>query len=281
MNTFKFVAFPQWLRRLAPAALALALAFAALPAAAPVAAANDCQAQYTVQRGDTLYKIGLKYNMTWDRIAKANNIAGEKIYAGQVLCIPQPRTSSGDSGNASGEVKYILALTDVNLRKGAGTNFGVITVLAGGQTARVTGKSADGKWWRVICPDGTTGECYVSADASLTQPTTAPGSGTGQPGPAKTPTIRITAVAKDQTVTIQTADFPAGQKFTVRMGKIGTQAVNGIVVTTTDSGQGGAFTASYTIPAELRGQSQIAIRLESSSGYFSYNWFWNNTAAAN
>ncbi|MBL8057257.1 MAG: LysM peptidoglycan-binding domain-containing protein [Anaerolineales bacterium] len=281
MSAFRLIPLVSIVRRLGLAALALALAVAALPAAAPAAAA-DCQANYTVQRGDTLYKIGLKYNMTWDRIAQANNLSGEKIYAGQVLCIPQPRSSSGNNGNSGGtEVKYILALTDVNIRKGAGVNFGVITVLAGGQTAKVTGKSADGKWWRVICPDGTTGECYVSADASLTQPTTAPGTGTSQPGPVKTPTFRITAVVKDQTVSIQTADFPAGQKFTVRMGKIGTQAVNGVAVTTTESGQGGAFTATYTIPAELRGQSQIAIRLESQAGYFSYNWFWNNTAAAN
>jgi len=62
------------------------------------------------------------------------------------------------------------------------------------------------------------------------------------------------------------------------MGGIGAQGRNGSLVTTTDSGAGGAFTATYTIPAALRGQSQIAIRLESLSGYYSYNWFWNNTA---
>ncbi len=263
-------------RRLLPGVVALALALAALPAARPAAAAESCQANYTVQRGDTLYKIGLKYNMTWDRIATANNLSGEKIYAGQVLCIPQPRSSSGNSGNPGSDVKYILALTDVNIRKGPGVSHGVITVLAGGQIAQVTGKSADGQWWRVICPDGKVGECYVTASASLTQPTTAPGA--PQPGTGKIPTIAITAVVKDETVTIRTADFPAGEKFDVRLGKIGTQGLNGVLVTTTDSGQGGALTVTYKIPAELRGQTQIAIRLESKSGYYSYNWFWNNTA---
>jgi hypothetical protein len=49
-----------------------------------------------------------------------------------------------------------------------------IGVVAGGMTAAVTGVSADGLWWRVICPDGTEGDCWISADPQLTQPTTAP-----------------------------------------------------------------------------------------------------------
>ena len=31
-----------------------------------------------------------------------------------------------------------------------------------GQTARVTGQSFVTGWWRVICPDDTVGDCYVS-----------------------------------------------------------------------------------------------------------------------
>jgi hypothetical protein len=39
----------------------------------------------------------------------------------------------------------------------------------------------------------------------------------------------------------------------------------------------GTFTATYTIPAGLYGLDRIAIRLQSpSSGYYSYNWFWNS-----
>jgi LysM repeat protein len=161
-------------------------------AAAPAEAAT-CQAKHTVQRGETLYRIGLKYNLTWDRIAEANSLAKpDKIFAGQVLCIPEAK-----------------------------------------------------------------------------QP--------GTPAPAVIPMISVNAVVKDQTVTIQTKDFPANQKFTVRMGKIGTQGINGTVVTTTDSGKGGSLTMTYTIPAELKGLQQISIRLESASGYYSYNWFYNNS----
>ena len=61
------------------------------------------------------------------------------------------------------------------------------------------------------------------------------------------------------------------------MGKIGTKAVGGVVVATTNSGTGGSFTATYNIPDLLKGLSQIAIRMDASGGLFAFNWFWNNT----
>ena len=95
------------------------------------------------------------------------------------------------------------------------------------------------------------------------------------------PTFSIESVVVDSTVTIKTYNFPAHVVFTVRMGKIGTQGINGIVVTTTDSGSGGTFVESFAIPDALKGLAQISIRLENkSTGYFSYNWFFNNTTGA-
>ncbi|MEN4099278.1 MAG: hypothetical protein ROW52_05100, partial [Anaerolineaceae bacterium] len=91
------------------------------------------------------------------------------------------------------------------------------------------------------------------------------------------PTFKIQAVVRDSTVTILTNNFPPNQLFTVRMGPMGTRAIGGIVVATTDSGTGGSFTATYTIPAALASSSRIAIRMDSSLGFYAYNWFWNNT----
>ncbi len=54
----------------------------------PASAAN-CVTQYTVRAGDTLYRISLKFGLTWDKIAQGNSITNpDRIYAGQVLCIP-------------------------------------------------------------------------------------------------------------------------------------------------------------------------------------------------
>ncbi len=117
---------------------------------------------------------------------------------------------------------------------------------------------------------------------------------TATPGPTKTPgptptskptlssytgipTFAILSVVADDKITIRTHNFPANQTFTVRMGKYGTKGIGGIVIGNSDSGKGGVLEFTYTIPAELKGQSRIAIRMDSPAGFYAFNWFWNNT----
>jgi hypothetical protein len=92
------------------------------------------------------------------------------------------------------------------------------------------------------------------------------------------PTLTAISVVPDVSVTILTFNFPAHDTFEVLMGPIGTRGVNGIRVATLNSGSGGSFTATFTIPTALQGYYQIAIRLQSTSGsgYFAYNWFYND-----
>lgn len=92
------------------------------------------------------------------------------------------------------------------------------------------------------------------------------------------PTISIVEVVKDEIVIIRARDYPADIDFKVRMGLNGTKGIDGYVVDTINSGRGGSFTATFEIPQELRGQKQIAIRLESREGYYSYNWFDNTSS---
>lgn len=92
------------------------------------------------------------------------------------------------------------------------------------------------------------------------------------------PYFYIESVVKDQSVTIHAYNFPANDSFVVTMGFYGYYGIGGYQVGTTKSGSGGSFVATYTIPAALAGQYRIAIRLESPiSGYYAYNWFYNNT----
>lgn len=104
---------------------------------------------------------------------------------------------------------------------------------------------------------------------------------TGSPGlPAGVyPTFSISAVAKDASVTIKTANLPANDKFDVYMNTYGTKGVGGVKVTSFDTGSGGTQTLTFTIPDGLKGLDRIAIRIQSpTSGYFAFNWFWNNNA---
>jgi len=92
------------------------------------------------------------------------------------------------------------------------------------------------------------------------------------------PEFIITKVVQDWSVTIQTTtNYPANNTFTVRMGPYGSLGVNGVIVGFTNSGRGGIFTATYIIPEALRGSDRIHIRMDGENGFFSYNWFYNNS----
>lgn len=95
------------------------------------------------------------------------------------------------------------------------------------------------------------------------------------PGYSGVPTFTITSIVKDSSVSILSNNFPANQLFTVKMGATGTQAADGVVVSTTNSGAGGSFTETYVIPESLKGSGQIALRLECPAGYVAYNVFQN------
>lgn len=94
------------------------------------------------------------------------------------------------------------------------------------------------------------------------------------------PTFSIVSVSRDQSVQIRTANFPPNTDFRVRMGPMGTRAINGTVVTIVNSGNGGVVDFSLAVPANLAGSGQIAIRLENDfTGHYAYNWFYNNSTA--
>jgi uncharacterized protein YraI len=97
------------------------------------------------------------------------------LFAKDGFAQPEPvATQPVDMNAYETNVKYVMAQQDVNMRSGPGTQFRIISYIAAGQTAKVTGVSANGNWWRVICPDNNVGSCWVSALSSLTSPTDGP-----------------------------------------------------------------------------------------------------------
>ena len=83
---------------------------------------------------------------------------------------------------------------------------------------------------------------------------------------------------KDTSVTIVTNNFPANDTFDVYMNFYGTAGVNGIKIGSVNSDGGGVLTYTLTVPDAMKGQPRIAVRLKSpTSGYYAFNWFWNNT----
>jgi N-acetylmuramoyl-L-alanine amidase len=62
-------------------------------------------ASYTVQKNDSLYKIGLKFNTSVAAIKAENNLKGDTIYPGQVLSI-----NTGAYTVKSGDSLYLIAM---------------------------------------------------------------------------------------------------------------------------------------------------------------------------
>jgi hypothetical protein len=97
------------------------------------------------------------------------------------------------------------------------------------------------------------------------------------PGYSGYPTFNILSVVRDDKVTVKAYNLPPNQTFTVRMGTYGSYGKGGPVVGTFDSGSGGNQEQTYSIPNELKGSYQIAIRMDSNVGYYAFNWFYNQT----
>ena len=110
--------------------------------------------------------------------------------------------------------------------------------------------------------------------------------GTGGPAATATPTgecpksqmyFVIKEVVKDESVKILTYNFPASKIFIVRMKEYGTAGVGGVEIARTNSGSGGSFEETYTIPDELKGVDRLSIRLETEDGCYAYDWFYNES----
>ena len=105
----------------------------------------------------------------------------------RILNVTDPQELPGSSTSfevVDTAVAYVQAQQDVTMYSGPGVTYGEIGGVFDGQTALVTGQSPDGNWWRVICPDDTVGDCWVTADTAYTMPSNAPDSGSGLLDPA-------------------------------------------------------------------------------------------------
>jgi hypothetical protein len=90
------------------------------------------------------------------------------------------------------------------------------------------------------------------------------------------PLTSIVSVKVDESVTIKTSNFPKNQTFKVLMNKFGTLGVGGTEVGTYESGDGASKEVTFTIPDSLKDNDQIAIRFQTSNGfYYAYDYFSN------
>ncbi len=133
-----------------------------------------------VAAGQLVKVTGVSPDRRWWRVLCANETPGNCWMSGDPSLTKPAQPPSGPTPAPVGgavqptDVKFVMALDNVVIRGGPAERAAKIGVVYEGQTAKVTGASADKGWWRVICPDDTVGECWMSADPNLTKPTAPP-----------------------------------------------------------------------------------------------------------
>ena len=278
--------------------LAGLLGFSAQPANAAT-----CTKFHTVQRGEYLVSIGRIYGVHWRTLAQINNLANPSlIFPGQRLCVstdgslpPAPPsripTFSIVSVEAGDNVTIRTANFPANdtfqVRMGKigtqGIGGKVVDTINSGQGGTFTANFRIPSDLRndnrvAIRLESTTGSGYFAYNWFFNTTAGAGGQPPSTPIFRGIPTFNITGVVRNQSVTILTNNFPANMDFVVRMDVRGNRALGGIVVTTFNSGAGGAFSKTFDIPAALSGVPQIAVRTDSTTTlHHSFNWFYNNS----
>ena len=272
--------------------------------AQPAQAAN-CTQYYTVKWGDTLAGIASFYGTTWTYLAKINGINNPShIHAGQRLCVSKGSTTTKTTSGHFPTFSIVdvdknedVTIQTKNLPKNDTfkVTMGKMGTKGMGGYSAGSFKSGSGgtKKYTFDIPSQLKGEKQIAIRIESHKSgffaynwfwnTSSGGGGTGggttpTKGFKGIPTFKITAVDRNQDVSIHTNNFPKDVNFKVYMGYMGTQGIGGWYVETINSGDGGAFNETFDIPSQLKGQSRIAIRLVATSGgFFAYNWFWNNT----
>ena len=110
---------------------------------APVAppSSGGAGGTYTVQAGDNLYRISLKFNTNMLALMQLNNIANANlIYVGQVLTLPGGAQNPGGSTPAPGGT---AAPTPSNTASNVGFTFGVTVDLTGQDANALTASAKD------------------------------------------------------------------------------------------------------------------------------------------
>ena len=126
---------------------------------------------------------------------------------------PLPETEAGCEPEIT-----VLAQFGVNVRRGPGLEYGIVTSLPQGTTAPIIGRNATGSWWRLDLDVGTSSEYWVSDDvvdaacAGEVPVVATPPPPTSTPTP--TPTATPTTIPTTTPTTTPTAT-PTGDPDTV------------------------------------------------------------------
>lgn len=277
-------------------------------AAVPVQASSSCNSRYTVQYGDTLYKIGVWYGLPWTEIAEANGIGWPyTIYYGTSICIPYGGSDYNndydydyDYGyySSSGDVK--ASVIDVNTNKNftlkaydvpkkenfevsvgkcnyaSPTVVGEISTGSSSETLTDTFK-IPGKFKNVSCLIVYLDSTKTARSSSITFVN---GSSSSSNDTQDFSNLKFTikSVQKNKSVTIRVTDFRKNEKYKIYIGNESTGASPGTYVGSFKQSNNQDFNIKVNIPSAYKGKARLDIRIEGVTVTASqYHSFRNKT----
>jgi LysM repeat protein len=269
-------------RRVWQLIIALILVMNLFSVAAPVQASNSnssCSQYYLIQYGDTLYKIGVRFGISWPDIASANGIGYPyTIYYGTYICIPTGGSSYNYYGNttSSGGIglyvsnvkinnKFKLTATNLPKHEDFHVNVGKCDYSTPKNVGEIVTDGDSGTFADTFAiPSKYEGvSCLVVYLDS--QKTTRFASTTFTNAPAGTvyPVLKfsISGVTKNKNVTIHLNNVKKGQKYSVFVGKYGTGAYPYTLVKSFTASKS-EFSLTVKIPAAYKNQAKLDIRVE-------------------
>lgn len=125
--------------------------------------------------GQTLLVTGISTDAGWWRVLCPGDIVGQCWITTNPAVAQKyylaPGTPIAPNAVETG-VRYVYANADAPIFGGEpGTTSTIVNTVYGGQTAMVTGISADNRWYRVLCANDTIGNCWVTTNPQFTTPT--------------------------------------------------------------------------------------------------------------
>jgi len=167
--------------------LPLAVALILLAAFAPVSAQGG--ATHTVQPGENLFRIALRYGLTVDYLAAYNGITNPtQIYAGQVLTIPDGTQPLPDPAPAAPAPAAQPAPVG-----------GATHVVQRGETLSVIAQRYGVTWQQIAAANGIVNANTIYAGQTLT----IPGAAAGAPAPAPAAPAPAPAASGERTHVVQ------------------------------------------------------------------------------
>ncbi|MDX5808177.1 C40 family peptidase [Bacillus cereus group sp. BfR-BA-02730] len=185
---------------------------------------------HTVQKGDTLWDVGHKYGVDYNKVREWSGLQSNVLHVGDKLVVSDPHTGGNTQTQVSSNGSYVVTADVLKVRSGAGTQFEQIGRLFEGNSLSVTGK--EGEWYKINY-DGKAGfvsSQFVSNSQSQNKGNNQP----NQPNKPATTNPTATTGGKKGVVTADVLNVREGAG--TQFGKVGRLTRGKNVIITGESG---------------------------------------------